>query len=113
MREPTERLRDILDAIDRIERYARMGRDRFDEDELVQTWCVHNLQVIGEAAARLGPSFHEAHPVTEWEQIVGMRNILVHDYFGIDLDEVWNAVERDLPGLRVAIDLLLRSLEAK
>jgi uncharacterized protein with HEPN domain len=93
-------LRDIIEAIERIERYAVLGRERFDRDEFVQNWCVHHLQVIGEAAARLGRAYHEDNPGVPWSQIVAMRNILVHDYFGIDTDEVWNTVHNDLPVLR-------------
>jgi uncharacterized protein with HEPN domain len=60
MRDPQERLRDILDAIARIERYAARGRHAFDQDELIQVWIVHHLQIIGEAAAQLGRDFHDA-----------------------------------------------------
>jgi uncharacterized protein with HEPN domain len=107
MRDPQERLRDILDAIAGIERYAARGRDAFDQDELIQVWIVHHLQIVGEAAAQLGRDFHDAHPEVPWPQIVAMRNILVHEYFGVDLGEVWNAVERDLPGFKLAIEGLL------
>lgn len=107
MRDPQERLRDILDAITRIERYTARGRDAFDQDELIQVWIVHHLQIIGEAAAQLGRKFHDAHPTVPWPQIVAMRNILVHEYFGVDLREVWNAVERDLPEFKRAIEGLL------
>ncbi len=62
MRDPKERLRDILDAIARIERYAARGRGAFGQDELIQVWMVHHIQLIGEAANKLGRDFHEAHP---------------------------------------------------
>jgi uncharacterized protein with HEPN domain len=107
MRDPQERLRDILDAIARIERYAARGRAAFEQDELIQVWIVHHLQVIGEAAAQLGRNFHDAHPDAPWPQIIAMRNILVHEYFGVDLGEVWKTVERDLPGFKRAIEGLL------
>jgi uncharacterized protein with HEPN domain len=107
MRDPQERLRDILDAIAGIERYAARGRDAFDQNELIQVWIVHHLQIVGEAAVQLGRDFHDAHPEVPWPQIVAMRNILVHEYFGVDLGEVWNAVERDLPGFKLAIEGLL------
>lgn len=110
MRGPAERLRDILDAIGRIERYSRHGREAFEKDELIQTWIVHHLQIIGEAVAQLGRSYHEAHPEVPWPQIVGMRNILVHEYFGVDLNETWRTVERDLPVFRSAIERLLDEL---
>jgi uncharacterized protein with HEPN domain len=97
----------LLDAIAGIERYAARGRDAFDQDELIQVWIVHHLQIIGEAAAQLGRDFHDAHPEVPWPQIVAMRNILVHEYFGVDLGEVWNAVEHDPPGFKRAIEGLL------
>lgn len=111
MRDPAERLKDILDAISKIERYAARGRDAFFQDELLQVWVIYHLQVIGEAAARLGPDFHAAHPQIPWPQIVAMRNILVHEYFGVDLEEVWLTVERDLPALKQQVEDLLRRLE--
>ena len=98
MRDSRARLMDMLEAIELIERYAAKGRRAFEDDELIQTWFVHHLQIIGEAAARLGHDFHDAHPGIPWAEIVAMRNILVHDYFGIDPKEIWPAVERDLPG---------------
>ncbi len=113
MRDPAERLRDILEAIERIARQAARGRGAFDADELIQVWIVHHLQIIGEAAAKLGREFHVAHPVLPWPQIVAMRNVLVHNYFGIDRDEVWNVVERDLPVMETAISGLLERLSSR
>lgn len=110
MRDSRVRLMDILEAIERIERYAARGRRAFEEDELIQTWVIHHLQIIGEAAARLDRDFHDAHPDIPWAEIVAMRNILVHDYFGIDLEEIWSAIERDLPGLKAALRTLLDAL---
>jgi uncharacterized protein with HEPN domain len=72
MRDPKERLRDILDAIARIERYASRGREAFEHDELIQVWIFHHIQIIGEAAANLGRDFHEAHPEVPWPQIVAI-----------------------------------------
>ena len=107
MRDPRERLLDMLEAIECIERYAASGRAAFEKDELTQVWIVHHLQILGEAAARLGHEFHERHADIPWPQIVAMRNILVHDYFGVDHEEVWRAVEQDLPGLKQALNELL------
>lgn len=97
MRDEKERILDILEAIERIQKYAARGRDAFEHDELIQNWIVHHLQVIGEAAANISSDFTDAHPEIPWPKIVGMRNILVHHYFGIDLNVVWSAVENDLP----------------
>ena len=110
MRSPAELLRDILDAIERVERYAARGRQAFDRDELIQTWVVHHIEIIGEAASRLGRDFHDAHSEIAWPQVIAMRNVLVHEYFGIDLDEVWTTVARDLPDLKAKIELLLATV---
>ncbi|MFO7667193.1 MAG: HepT-like ribonuclease domain-containing protein [Desulfobacterales bacterium] len=100
MRNPKDRLTDMLEAIDNIERYAGRGRVAFEQDELIQNWFIHHIQIIGEAAAKIDRSFHLDHPQISWAQIIAMRNILVHDYFGIDLEAVWGVVERDLPELK-------------
>ena len=97
MRRDRQRLEDILEAIERIEKYASGGRESFDRDELVQTWVVHHLQIIGEAVRGLSDEIRSAHPDIPWAQIAAMRNILVHDYFGIDLEEVWAAVADEAP----------------
>ncbi len=110
MRDPRERLRDILQAVKNIERHAARGRAAFNAEELIQVWVVHHLQIIGEAAAQLGTKFHDDHRELPWPQIVAMRNVLVHEYFGIDLDEVWKTVEGDLPSLKATIRRLLRQL---
>jgi uncharacterized protein with HEPN domain len=103
------RLRDILAAIDKIGRFAGDGRVAFDNDERTQIWMVHYIQIIGEAARALSEDFQAQHPQIPWPQIIGMRHILVHDYFGIDLDEVWSVVERDLPELQREIEAILKA----
>ena len=100
MRANTERILDMLEAISGIEKYSSKGREVFEQDELIQTWIVHHLQVIGEAASKMGQDFHTAHPEIPWAQIIAMRNVLTHEYFGIDLDEVWQVVARNLPELK-------------
>lgn len=113
MRDPKERLRDILEAISRIERYAARGRQALETDELIQVWMVHHLQIIGEAAAQLGRDFHTAHPEVPWAQIVAMRNVLIHEYFGVDLEEVWQIIARDLPAFKSRVEQLLKAPENK
>ena len=107
MRDDRERLRDIQEAIGRIEKHTGQGRDAFERDELVQNWIVHHLQIIGEATRHLSSPLKERHPEVPWPHIIGMRNILVHDYFAIDIEAVWQAVERDLPALKLKIDAIL------
>lgn len=110
MRDQLERLHDILEAIERIETHSSKGRAVFERDELIQTWIVHHLQVIGEAAAGLDMKFQDKHPTIPWKEIVGMRNVLVHGYFDVDLDIVWEVVEKELPNLKSEIQRLIDEL---
>ena len=107
MRSDRERLLDIMESIERIEKYAGRGREAFEREELVQVWIMHHLQIIGEAASRFSEGFRAQHPEVLWSKIVGMRNVLVHGYFGTDTAIVWGAVERDLPALKRSIEALL------
>lgn len=100
MRTDAELIADILEAIGNIERYSGQGKARFVEDELVQVWTLHHLQILGEAVRKISDAYKAAHPGVPWGAIIGMRNILVHSYFGIDLEAVWGTVERDLPELK-------------
>jgi len=108
LRGDDERLRDILEAIEAIERHLSLGEERFRGDELLQVWALHHLQLIGEAAAGLSEAAQSELSEVPWAAVVGMRKILVHEYFGMDLDRVWATVERDLPELK---QVLSRHLE--
>ena len=110
MRKDRVRLQDILEAIEKIERYVDRGRRAFDTDEMLQVWVVYHLQILGEAASKLSPEIRAQYPDVPWTQIVGMRNILVHGYFGIDLQVVWSVIERDLPRLKPQIIAILYDL---
>jgi|SRR5829696_10124708 uncharacterized protein with HEPN domain len=110
MRNEHERLLDILEAIERIEKYAEQGKGAFEADELIQTWIVHHITIIGEACRSLPNEFQAAHANVPWADIIGMRNILVHHYFGIDTDAVWSVVERDLPELKFDVETILKNL---
>jgi uncharacterized protein with HEPN domain len=111
VRDDAERLRDILEAIERIERYAIRGRAAFESDELIQTWVLHHLRIIGEATRALTPTLREQHAHVPWAQIIGMRTVLVHHYFAIDLPIVWSVVERDLPDLKRHVTPLLADID--
>ncbi len=98
------RLQQMLDRISQIERYAARGRDVFEREELVQTWVLHHLLIIGEAATRMSADFRALHPNIPWRQIIGMRNVLVHNYDQIDTELVWRVVEAQLRPLRTALE---------
>lgn len=110
MRDDRERLLDIQEAIARIEKYAAQGRESFERDELIQTWMLRHLQIIGEAARAMSEDFRTQHPELAWADMIGMRNILVHIYFGIDLDLVWQAVTQSVPHLKQQVETILQSL---
>ena len=107
MRDDRQRLLDIMEAIERVERYASEGRERLERDELVQTWVVHHLVIIGEACRALSKEFRTQTPHDAWVQAAGMRNVIVHEYFGVDVEIVWMVVDRDLPVLKARVIELL------
>jgi uncharacterized protein with HEPN domain len=113
MRDSAERLRDILEAIASIERHASPDKQSFERDELLQGWFLRHLQIIGEAARALPEHVRALAPETPWQKIIGMRNVLVHGYFEIDTDVVWNATTRDVPASRPLVELLLITIEGK
>ena len=108
MKNDRERILDMQEAILRVEKYATRGKRAFENDELIQNWIIHHLQIIGEAAARVTQEFREQYPDIPWTQIVGMRNILVHNYFGVDTEIVWSVVEKDIPELKEHIEQILQ-----
>ncbi|MBK7454088.1 MAG: DUF86 domain-containing protein [Anaerolineales bacterium] len=110
MRSERERLLDILEAIERIEKYAEEGKDAFNADELIQTWIVHHITIIGEACRSLPDDFQARYANVPWADIIGMRNILVHHYFGIDTEAVWSVVVRDIPELKLNIQVIVKNI---
>jgi len=110
MRDPSEKLKDILEAIDHIERYSTQGQKAFEENELIQNWFIRHLLIIGEAVRALPQEIRDSVPDVPWSKIIGMRNILVHDYFEIDKKLVWDVVANDLPYLKRQIKKALDML---
>jgi len=107
MRDDRARLLDIVEGIEKIERYSNIDRAVFDRDELIQTWMVYHIQVIGEAVTQLSEEIRAQRPDIPWRAIAAMRHALVHAYFRVDLDEVWSVVKNDLPGLKARLQELL------
>jgi uncharacterized protein with HEPN domain len=99
MRRDAERLADILEAAEKISVRVGSGRQAFDVNEDVQIVLVHLIQVIGEAASGLSDELTSGHPEVPWRQIVAIRNRVVHGYFDVDLDILWDVAIGDVPRL--------------
>jgi uncharacterized protein with HEPN domain len=93
----------MSECIERVERYTQDGKVAFMASDLIQDAVIRNLQTMAESSQRISEEHKTAHAEVEWFKIAGFRNVLVHDYLGVDLERVWAVVERDLPGLKAAI----------
>jgi uncharacterized protein with HEPN domain len=101
-------LEDILEAAGAAREFvAGMGKDELAKDRRTRDAVVRNLEIIGEAAKKLPAQMRRDHPEVEWKKIAGLRDILVHDYFGIDMDIVWDIVQDKLPVLVEQVQCIL------
>jgi uncharacterized protein with HEPN domain len=106
-RDPLVLLEDIMLAIRKIGRYtSHLDHDLFIGDELVIDAVARNLEIIGEAARQLPEEFRNAHTQIPWTQIAGLRNRIVHDYFGLDLEIIWEIIQHDLSELEKQVRAL-------
>ena len=104
MKDNTLYLIHIFECITRIEKYMHgLDKEQFLRDSLTQDAVLRNLQVLSESTQRLSEQFKENQKEIEWNKISGLRNILVHDYLGIDLETVWNIIVTELPQLKLKI----------
>lgn len=97
-------------SIDRIASYTGSERERFFGSTLVQDGVIRNLQTLAESSQRLSETIRNSEPAIAWRQIAGFRNVLVHDYLGVDLEAVWSIVRDDLPALASAVDRMRHRL---
>ena len=97
----------VLEALERILVYAQDGEESFRKDLRTQDAIIRNLQVLGEAVKKLSAETRTTHPEVPWRDIAGMRDRVVHDYFGISLDIVWDVIKNHVPPLRDKLRKLL------
>lgn len=100
-------LEHIRDALDDIATYTNAGREVFFADRMRQDATLRKLQVIGQAVKNLSEGVKSRQPRIPWRQIAGMRDKVIHDYFGVNLEIVWGLIDKDLPDLRTAVETLL------
>jgi len=109
MRDDTVYLRHIMESIRRIEEDVAQGRDSFLDSHTFQDAVLRNLQTLTESTQRLSDDLKAAHPEIEWHRIAAFRNVLVHDYLGVDVERVWEITQRDVPELKKAILAMLEN----
>ncbi len=104
-------LYDIRDSIEAIFSYiSDMDKDEFIQDRKTYSAVIREFEIIGEATKNLSEDIIEKYNEIEWRDIVDFRNILIHEYFGIDFDIVWNVIRQDLPRLQRIIELVIQEL---
>ncbi len=105
-------LKDILEAARRVSVYSdKLVYNDFLNDIKTQDAVVRNIEIIGEATKNLSDDFRELHPTIPWKNLAGMRDKLIHDYFGVNIDIVWGVLTEDLPKLVKQIEIILAKSE--
>jgi uncharacterized protein with HEPN domain len=98
----------IVDAIDKVAAYISVGEEEFPENTMVQDAVIRNLEIIGEAVRHLSPALKASHQEIPWRRISGMRDKLIHQYFGVKLEVVWETAVTVLPDFRSRISNLAK-----
>lgn len=106
------RIQDILKAIEKIERYVSdMNLTQFKQNELVIDAVVRNFEIIGEASKSIPVSIQRSYADIPWKEMKGMRDVLIHEYFGVDMKILWHTTKKNLPSLQKQLLKLLQDIE--
>lgn len=101
-------LEHILTSINKINQYTNSGKDAFMNSPITQDAVIRNLEIIGEATKKISSQFRQDNPQAPWKQMAGMRDVLIHDYMGVDLTIIWNIIIRELPQVENTLNQMLR-----
>ena len=105
-------VQDISENIRLIDSFMEnVSEENFLSNEEKQSAVIRQLEIIGEAAKNLPENFRKQHPEIEWRKIAGTRDVIIHAYFGVDLDLVWKIIKKDLPKLKKQIEKILKEIQ--
>jgi len=104
-------IRHILDAIDKVDQYVQVGYDDFMAHSHWQDAVIRQLEIVGEATKRLSEELRARYPDVPWRRIAGLRDVLIHDYMGVDLEAVWQVSQNNVPKLKEQLRGILIKLE--
>ena len=109
-KDPNLFIRHILESIEIIETYkTNLSKEAFLNSVEKQDSLIRRIEIIGEAVKNLSSDFKENHPQIAWKKIAGMRDIVIHQYFGIDLNLTWEVLQKDIPKLKKALEKILQN----
>jgi uncharacterized protein with HEPN domain len=101
----------IWECIQRIESYSIEGRSAFLASTMMQDAIIRNFEIIGEATKNLSLEMRQSHPEIQWRGLAGFRDVLIHNYMGVDLVEVWNIIENDLIQIKSSLEPIMIELQ--
>ena len=104
-------LSNIQECIEAIESYTCDGKESFMQNRMIQDAVIRNFEVIGEATKRLSTEFRAKYSEVPWRRIAGLRDVLIHDYLRVDVEEIWGIIQDYLPELKVKIQIIIQDIE--
>ncbi|WP_414530203.1 DUF86 domain-containing protein [Nodularia chucula] len=103
-------LSNIQECIERIEEYTQGGKEEFMQTKMIQDAVIRNFEIIGEATKRLSPELRSEYSDVPWQQMAGLRDILIHDYLKVNINLVWQIIEQNLSELKTQVAEVLENL---